>query len=95
MHPDEAEREPPITVTVKRAREISGLGATTLWALIKSGRLRTVRVAGIDRTLVLFGSLQELLRPSATENTATPPPRRPRGRPRTSARERRASVSRR
>jgi hypothetical protein len=78
----ENEQRDPITVTVKRACELSGLGLTTLWSLIKSGRLKTRRVEGIDRTLVTYSSLKELLTPSATENVALPPARRARGRPR-------------
>jgi hypothetical protein len=92
MHPDEAERD-PITVTVPRACELSGFGLTTIWKFIKEGRLKTRRVPNIDRTLVIYSSLRELLTPSENENTTVPPPRRSRGGPRNSARQ--ASVSRR
>jgi hypothetical protein len=95
MHPEKVEKSDPITVTVPRACEISGLGLTTVWKFIKEGRLRTRRIPGLDRTLVLYSSLQELLTPGALENTAIPPPRRPRGRPRKPARELRASLARR
>jgi hypothetical protein len=80
MHPDEAERE-PLTITVKRACELSGFGLTTIWKFIKEGRLKIRRVPGVDRTLILFSSLQELLTPGPSENTKLPPPRQPRGRP--------------
>jgi hypothetical protein len=51
----------PITVTVATAKRLSGLGNTTLWALIKARRLDTVRVG--RRTLVTFRSLELLLAP--------------------------------
>src|SRR5437763_20949 len=79
----------PITVTVPRACELSGFGLTTIWKFIKDGRLRVRRVPGVDRTMVVYSSLQALLTPDPAETTAVPPPRRPR----TSAR--RASLSRR
>ena len=52
----------PLTVTVATARRISGLGNTTIWALIKARRLETVHVG--RRTLVTFRSLEALLDPS-------------------------------
>jgi hypothetical protein len=51
----------PITVTVAMARKLSGLGNTTLWALIKVGKLKTVRVG--RRRLVVVDSLEALLTP--------------------------------
>ncbi len=56
----------PLTVTVATARKISGLGNTTLWALIKARKLETVHIG--RRTLVTFRSLEALL---------TPPPAAP------------------
>jgi hypothetical protein len=53
--------EQPITVTVATARKLSGLGSTTIWALIKAGRLQTVRIG--RRRLVIFGSLEKMLAP--------------------------------
>jgi hypothetical protein len=83
MHSDKSENgRDPITVTVPRACELSGFGPTTIWKFIKDGRLKVRRVPGIDRTLVVYSSLRELLTPDPSENTKTPPPRRPRGRPR-------------
>jgi hypothetical protein len=67
----------PLAVTVAKACELSGYGPTTIWALLKNGRLRAVRVDGIRRTTVDYGSLVRLLAP----RTAEPTPRR-RGRPR-------------
>jgi hypothetical protein len=54
----------PLTVTVTTARRISGLGNTTIWALIKARKLTIVRVG--RRTLVTYGSLEALLKPTST-----------------------------
>ena len=51
----------PLTVTASTTRKISGLGNTTIWALIKQGKLETVRIG--RRTLVTFRSLEALLAP--------------------------------
>jgi hypothetical protein len=93
MHPDTESSRDPITVTVPRACELSGFGLTTIWKFIKDGRLKVRRVPGVDRTLIVYSSLQALLTPDPSENTTVPAPRRPRGRPRGPAR--RASLSRR
>jgi hypothetical protein len=55
----------PLTVTVAMARQISGLGNTTLWALIKNGTLESVSVG--RRRLILFPSLERLLAPKGGE----------------------------
>lgn len=54
----------PITVTFRTAKQISGLGLTTLWGLAKVGRLKTVHVG--RRTLIVFDSLEQLLKPAAS-----------------------------
>lgn len=54
----------PLTVTVATARKISGLGNTTIWALIKARKLEAVRVG--RRTLITFRSLEALLEPAPT-----------------------------
>ena len=51
----------PLTVTVATARKISGLGNTTVWALIKARKLEAVHVG--RRTLITFRSLEALLAP--------------------------------
>ena len=67
----------PLTITVAMARRISGLGNTTLWALIKDRRLQTVRIG--RRTLINYRSLEMLLEP----DTGTDPKSCPgRGSPR-------------
>ena len=93
MHPETENERDPITVTVREACRLSGFGLTSIWAFIKTGRLKVRRVPGVDRTLIVYSSLQALLTPDPSENTTVPPPRRPRGRPRNSART--AGVSRR
>jgi hypothetical protein len=67
----------PLAVTVAKACELSGFGPTSIWAFLKSGRLEAVRVPGVRRTLVSYGSLTRLLSPPSD----APTPRR-RGRPR-------------
>lgn len=67
----------PIAVTVAKACELSGLGPTSIWTFLKSGRLEAVRVPGVRRTLVTYASLARLL--SASSDAPQP---RKRGRPR-------------
>ncbi len=66
----------PLTVTVAMAREISGLGNTTIWALIKSKKLELVRVH--RRRLIIYRSLEKLLSPALPD---APLQSRRRGRP--------------
>lgn len=68
----------PLAVTVQRACELSGFGATSVWAMLRDGRLEPVRVDGVRRTLVSYRSLAKLLTPP----TDLPPEPRRRGRPR-------------
>ena len=65
----------PLTVTVGTAKQLSGLGNTKIWALIKDRTLETVHVG--RRRLIIFRSLEALLAPRSQ-----PQPRRGRGRPR-------------
>ena len=67
----------PLTITVATAKRLSGLGNTTIWALIKDQTLETVHVG--RRTLITFRSLEALLTPCLTSQ---PRPHRQRGRPR-------------
>jgi hypothetical protein len=53
----------PLAVTVPQASRLSGYGPTTIWALMRDGRLRAIRVPGIRRTLVAYESLRDLLAP--------------------------------
>src|SRR5262245_40144304 len=76
----ELEAQQPLTVTVKRACELSGFGPTMIWAFARDKRLEVVRHPGVRRTLITFRSLVKLLPPS------TEAPRR-RGRPRKAERQ--------
>ena len=66
----------PLAVTVATTRKLSGLGNTTIWALIKSGELESVRVH--RRRLILYHSLERLLPPTPSDSSHQPPRR---GRP--------------
>jgi hypothetical protein len=72
----------PLAVSIARACQLSGLGPTSIWAFLKDGRLKAVRVPGIRRTLVCYASLAMLLAPPSEPD----PPRR-RGRPRKQSHE--------
>jgi hypothetical protein len=61
----------PLAVTVPQACELSGLGATSIWAALKDGRLDAVRVPGVRRTLVGYASLERLLAPPS--DSPSPP----------------------
>jgi excisionase family DNA binding protein len=61
---DARSKEPkPIAVTISTARNISGLGNSTIWKLISQGQLATVSVG--RRRLIIYDSLQKLLSPKA------------------------------
>jgi excisionase family DNA binding protein len=49
----------PLAVSVKTACKLVGVGSTTMWALIKAGRVKSVSVG--RRRLILFSSLESLL----------------------------------
>ena len=51
----------PITVTVKTAKELSGLGQSKIWELIGDGTLEIVHVG--RRALITYRSLEALLAP--------------------------------
>jgi hypothetical protein len=78
----ENEKVPPIAVTVREACRLVGLGTTTLYKLIAAGRLQVRRAPNVDRTLIDYGSLKQLLATDPSSTAKMPPPRRPRGRPR-------------
>jgi len=66
----------PIAVTIADACRISGLGTTSIYALLKAGKLRSCAIG--RRRLVTYESLEQLLtpKPAATDNAATEQPRR-------------------
>jgi excisionase family DNA binding protein len=50
---------PPICVTVPEACRLLGVSRSTVWSLIRSGRIRVARVG--RRTLPLYRSLEALV----------------------------------
>jgi hypothetical protein len=58
---DERHGARPLTVTVAMAKKISGLGNTTIWALIKDRKLESISVG--RRRLIVYASLEKLLLP--------------------------------
>jgi excisionase family DNA binding protein len=48
----------PLAVTVRTACQLLGVGNTTVWALIKAGRIQTIRIG--RRRLVIYSSLELL-----------------------------------
>jgi hypothetical protein len=65
---DELRGARPLTVTVAMTKKLSGLGNTTIWALIKTRKLKSISVG--RRRLIVFDSLQKLL--SADPATGAP-----------------------
>ncbi len=59
MHAAAVREERPVTVTVQRAQAITGLGHTTIHALLKEGRLKSTTVG--NRRLIFFDSIETLL----------------------------------
>lgn len=55
----------PLAVPVKTACKLVGVGNTTMWGLIKVGRVKTVSIG--RRRLVIYASLEALLTPEAGE----------------------------
>jgi excisionase family DNA binding protein len=53
------ERTKPLAVPVKTACKLVGVGNTTMWALIKAGRVKTVSIG--RRRLIIYASLELLL----------------------------------
>jgi excisionase family DNA binding protein len=56
----------PLAVSIRRACELVGLGNTTIWKMIKEGRLQTMSVG--RRRLVIYRSLEALV--SASEEAS-------------------------
>jgi excisionase family DNA binding protein len=61
MH-DKAEPQPPVLVTVKQARALTGLGNTKLYELIGEKRLKSIMVG--RRRLVVLASIHDLIKTS-------------------------------
>jgi hypothetical protein len=78
MHATENDITRPLAVTFATARQLSGLGLTSLWRLARERQIETVRVG--RRTLITYRSLVRLLLPEVSET----PQSRPGGQPRKS-----------
>jgi len=59
----ETELQRPISVTVRTARQITGLGRSTIYKLIASGKLESITIG--RRRLIHYRSLKELIAPRA------------------------------
>jgi excisionase family DNA binding protein len=55
----------PLATTISDASRISGIGAVTLYALIKEGKLKTTSIG--RRRLVIYDSLEALLTSDSTQ----------------------------
>jgi hypothetical protein len=55
----------PITIPIKEALRISGLGLTKIYELINDGRVQTVKID--NRRLVIYESLKALLSGAGTD----------------------------
>ena len=53
----------PLAVSVKTACKLVGVGNTTMWALIKSRRVKTISIG--RRRLVIYASLESLMSEAA------------------------------
>ena len=49
----------PLAVTVKKACELIGVGNTTMYELIRAGRVKTMTIG--RRRLIIYSSLEELV----------------------------------
>ena len=56
---DQPQHAKPLAVSVKTACKLVGVGNTTMWALIKAGRVKTISIG--RRRLVIYSSLESLL----------------------------------
>lgn len=58
----DANRTEPLTVTVQGARNITGLGNTTIYELLKNGELKSIKIG--RRRLILYSSIAALIAPA-------------------------------
>jgi excisionase family DNA binding protein len=68
-------RAVPLTVSVKTACEMSGLGTRKIWELLADGTLQSVHVG--RRRLISYDSLRGLLQPTAIVRAPDTPEARP------------------
>ena len=74
MQHDKAESSSPLTITIKRACELSGYGPTTIWRLIKEKRLKVVRVAALLLATALAGCVSQRFAPAQPQRFNAPAP---------------------
>ena len=55
---DAPEGARPLAVSVKTACKLVGVGSTSMWALIKAGRVKTIGIG--RRRLIIYASLATL-----------------------------------
>jgi excisionase family DNA binding protein len=56
---DENQSANPLAVSIETACKLVGVGRTTMWVLIKSGRVKTLSIG--RRRLVVYSSLEQLV----------------------------------
>jgi predicted DNA-binding transcriptional regulator AlpA len=69
-----------LTVPVGEFVEISGIGRSTVYAMLRDGVLRSVTIG--KKRMVIVASYREVLERAMREQQSYTPGRRPRGRPR-------------
>jgi excisionase family DNA binding protein len=63
---------PPICVTVEQATHLLGVSKSTVWSLIKAGRIKVARIG--RRTLPTYVSLEALAEPEISEGISKAAP---------------------
>ena len=56
---ENTQSQKPLAVSVARACELMSIGPTSMWAMIKSGRVATISIG--RRRLVIYASLEKLI----------------------------------
>jgi hypothetical protein len=60
---------PPLSVSVKTARRLLGIGNNQMWRLIMEGRVQTVTFGSNRKRFVIYTSLECLLKEAADKHT--------------------------
>jgi excisionase family DNA binding protein len=68
MHQAQPFQAPHLTVTIREACRATGIGKTTLYKLIDSGRIRRVKIG--KRTLIVFDDLRKLVSAEREDDAA-------------------------
>ena len=67
------EHLPPLTVSVKTARRLLGVGNSKIWQMIADGRIQTITFDGKKRW-VIYASLQALIEERLKQQATDQPP---------------------